>query len=111
MKRLSSLSLVGPALVLLSTPAVANNSFVTKEIALLQEPGNSAKASRAEPSKASSSILFVHDKPVPRPHGQATLNAYLDAHCLAAPDAVAVGGGFAGACGGLRAADSASARN
>lgn len=111
MKRSSSLLLVGPALVLLSAAALANNSFVNNEVALLQESGKSVMGNRSDFSKAASTALVVHDKEAARPHGQATLNAYLNAHCLAAPDAVAVGSGFAGACGGLRAPDSASAKN
>jgi hypothetical protein len=44
-------------------------------------------------------------------HGQATVNAYVEAHCSAASDAVALGAAFSGACGGARAAIPGPVRN
>ena len=44
-------------------------------------------------------------------HGQATMNLYVEAHCLAVSDAVALGAAFSGACGGARASIPGPVRN
>ncbi|HSO08192.1 MAG TPA: hypothetical protein VLW45_13195 [Pelomicrobium sp.] len=111
MKRSIGLSLVGSALLFLSTSAVSNSTIKNSHISLLQGPGTSAGQGRSGSAGDERGVRDVHDKTISLRHGQATLNAYLDAHCLAAPDAVAVGGGFAGACGALRVPAPGSAKN
>lgn len=103
MRQLKSLSLAGLALIACSVLQVAGNASYLHALAMARGAGKTPDGTLegAFPHQKSSSI--VHDKKVIPSHGQATLNAYVDAHCWASSDAVALGGALAGPCGGPRA--------
>lgn len=112
MLKLSVLSFAGLVLglfMLMITPAYANDY---KAVALIGLGSGGPEGMVQGNIKTNSISKTVQNKAgTPSMHGKAALNTYVEAHCSALSDAVALGAAFSGACGGARAAVPGPVRN